>query len=61
MSVVTSSTSIGFALVAPFMGLIVDRFGLDSLAAVCTAAFAAAAAVMSRQLRGVLSSVAQVS
>lgn len=52
MSLVTTTTSLGFAVLAPFLGLLVDRLHRAGLALTCTALLLAAGATMSVQLRG---------
>ncbi|KNB50792.1 hypothetical protein AC230_20310 [Streptomyces caatingaensis] len=51
MSLVTTTTSLGFAVLAPFLGLLVDRLHRTGLALTCTALLLAAGATMSVQLR----------
>jgi predicted MFS family arabinose efflux permease len=52
MSIVTTSRNLGFAVLAPFVGVLTARTGPGGLAVLCAVLFAVAGAAMSARLSG---------
>jgi hypothetical protein len=50
MSIVTTSRNLGFAVLAPFVGVLTTATGPAGLAVLCAVLFAAAGAAMSTRL-----------